>query len=400
MAKFCAKCGSIYPSETILCPTCNLYLYDNPDLPEPETAEPEPKANPRREETVRQDADLEKTLAANTTFEIHRPDNRKTASSNAARQTRQEGGAKRRARSTEVRPESLKETVEPPETGRIAPERQAETGAAEARPEQPKPRRPEPTPPEPETEYVWHKLDESAPKTTGKKTEQARSDEETVSAMDERVHAEGKEQRKTDWSGASVPIIDQPEEQSTHAPAGAPYSCGFLRAMGVIYRVVGWLNIILGVVVAVMGHSLSSSLSRDMYDMAYYTGFNLSGITLPVVFAIISAGIAMIAQGNAISVLCATNGKLSNAPIGKTAPTTLLGVCGAAYWVSGILVVISALVTASQISNEWNNGFLSLGVMLLGVLAALFIFAQAQKIGLMIDTYEKATHIAEYRHEG
>ena len=38
--------------------------------------------------------------------------------------------------------------------------------------------------------------------------------------------------------------------------------------------------------------------------------------------------------------------------------------------------------------------------MLLGVLAALFIFAQAQKIGLMIDTYEKATHIAEYRHEG
>lgn len=393
MAKFCAKCGSIYPSETILCPTCNLYLYDNPDLPEPEMAQPEPKAGPQQKEPSGQDVDLEKTLAANTTFEIHRPDNRETASSNAARQTRQEGGAKRRARSTEVRPESLKETVEPPETGRIAPERQAETGTAEARPEQPK--RPEPTPPESQTDYVWHKLDESAPKTTGKKTEQARSDEEKVSATDERVHAEGKEQRKTDWSGASAPIIDRPEEH-----VGAPYSCGFLRTMGVIYRIVGWLNIILGVVVAVMGHSLSSSLSRDIYDMAYYTGVNLSGITLPVVFAIISAGIAMIAQGNAISVLCATNGKLSNAPIGKTAPTTLLGVCGAAYWVSGILVVISALVTASQISNEWDNGFLSLGVMLLGVFAALFIFAQAQKIGLMIDTYEKATHIAEYRREG
>lgn len=415
MAKFCAKCGSIYPSETILCPTCNLYLYDNPDLPEPETAQPEPKAKPRREEPTRQDVDLGKTLAANIDFEIHRPNKREAAPQTADRQAQREGGAKRRARMPDVQQESLRETVEPPETNRVTPARQVETYAADSRSEQQQPRRPEPTPPEPQTEYVWQKMDESVPeaekkktllpgalnrlkssKSEGKKTEQARSDEEAVSDMDERVHAEEKEQRKVDWNGASVSLNDHPEEQYRNAPAESPYSCGFLSAMGMLYHLVGWLNIILGVLLAVVGHNLTSSYSRDMYYLSYYTGFNLSSITLPVALGIVGAGIAMIAQGNAIAVLCATNGKLSNAPVGKTAQTTLLSVCGAAYWAGGILVIISALVTASKFSN----GFLSLGVMLLGVVAALFIFAQAQKIGLMIDTYEKATHIAEYRHEG
>lgn len=365
MAKFCAKCGTIYPDDSVQCPQCGLFLYEDPNL-----SAPQPPVSAPKEETIHLEDSLGKTLAANTSFEIRRPGRKEPPKTQTEppkaepvqQQPERAAGAKRRARPAEP--------IQPAET--IQPAEQSWQTGADSRPEPTRQTEP-PQPVETAEKAPEPSAEAAQPKEEPKHDEKAKAYVQ-MAHQQIRIDQNGGESIQADhWDGKPRETLNRLNE--------SPYACDMLRGIGVLYRVVGWIMVALGVLLAISSGALSG-LTRDLY---YTLGFNVSGLLLPMAAAVLGGGLSSVAQGNMIAVMCCTNENLCIGGAKKEAPIKLLNICAVIYQIGGALILIASIFGAMEIHFPL--------LILPGAIFAVFVFAQGEKIHLLIDTNQKSSRL-------